>query len=68
MVKHPHLLDAAYEYRGLLSRIAKQLGVARSSVWRVANGERKSKRIDEALAKEIARIENRLRRSASSKG
>jgi transcriptional regulator with XRE-family HTH domain len=47
-------------YRGLLARIARRLHVSRSSVTRVANGERRSARIDKALAAEIARLETRV--------
>ena len=44
-------------YRGVYSRVARQLGVDRSFVSRVANGQRSSARVEAALRKEIARIE-----------
>jgi transcriptional regulator with XRE-family HTH domain len=47
-------------YRGLLARVAKRLHVSRSSVTRVVNGERRSARIDEAIAAELARLETRV--------
>lgn len=49
-------------YRGMQSRIAAALGVHRSLVSRVARGEKKSRRVKQALAKEIRRIENLLAR------
>ena len=42
--------------RGLYSRVARQLGVDRSYVSRVARGERRSKRIEDALRAELKRI------------
>jgi transcriptional regulator with XRE-family HTH domain len=45
-------------YRGLFSRVARQLGVDRSLVSRVANGKRKSKRVEQALREELRRIED----------
>ena len=44
-------------YRGVYSRVAKQLGVDRSYVSRVACGDRKSAKIEAALIKEIQRID-----------
>ena len=44
-------------YRGIYSRVAQQLGVDRSYVSRVANGQRRSAKIEKALLKEINRIE-----------
>jgi len=44
-------------YRGLYARVARQLGVDRSFVSRVARGERRSKEVEEALQKELRRIE-----------
>lgn len=43
-------------YRGLYSRVAKQLGVDRSYVSRVARGERRSQRVEDALRAELKRI------------
>lgn len=45
-------------YRGLYSRVAKQLGVDRSYVSRVARGERRSQRVEAALRAELKRIRN----------
>lgn len=44
-------------YRGIYSRVAKQLGLDRSYVSRVASGERRSKKVEAALLAEIKRIE-----------
>jgi hypothetical protein len=44
-------------YRGLYSRVARQLGVDRSYVSRVARGERRSRRVENALKSELRRIE-----------
>jgi transposase-like protein len=48
-------------YRGVYSRVARQLGVDRSFVSRVANGQRRSAKVEAALRKEIARIERLLK-------
>jgi len=48
-------------YRGVYSRVARQLEVDRSFVSRVANGQRRSARVEAALRKEIARIERVLK-------
>jgi transcriptional regulator with XRE-family HTH domain len=57
---------APYElYRGLLSRIARQLGLSRSYVSRVAHGERTSAAVEAALRKELARIQAPRRARAS---
>jgi transcriptional regulator with XRE-family HTH domain len=53
-------------YRGLYSRVAKQLGVDRSFVSRVANGERQSESVQRALAREIERIDKMLRTSSEA--
>ena len=44
-------------YRGLYARVARQLGVDRSYVSRVARGERRSQRVEEALRAEVKRIQ-----------
>jgi transcriptional regulator with XRE-family HTH domain len=44
-------------YRGLYSRVARRLGVDRSYVSRVARGERRSQRVENALKRELLRIE-----------
>jgi transcriptional regulator with XRE-family HTH domain len=44
-------------YRGLYARVARQLGVDRSYVSRVARGERRSPRVEAALKNELRRIE-----------
>jgi DNA-binding transcriptional regulator YdaS (Cro superfamily) len=44
-------------FRGIYSRVARQLGVDRSYVSRVASGERRSAKVEAALLKEIKRIE-----------
>lgn len=50
-------------YRGIYSRVAKELGLDRSFVSRVANGQRHSPKVQAALIKEIKRIE-RLTKSS----
>lgn len=60
MTDHPSKkLDLARveSYRGLYARVARGLGVDRSFVSRVARGERRSKQVEEALQKEVRRIE-----------
>ncbi len=47
-------------YRGLYSRVARNLGVDPSYVSRVARGERRSKSIESALSAEVRRLEKRL--------
>ena len=44
-------------YRGVFSRVARELNVDRSFVSRVASGERRSAAVEAALLKEIRRIE-----------
>lgn len=44
-------------YRGIYSRVARQLGIDPSYVSRVARGERQSAKVRDALLKEIRRIE-----------
>jgi transcriptional regulator with XRE-family HTH domain len=57
-----HSKDSALKryrlYRGLYSRVARQLGVDRSYVSRVARGERRSRRVENALQRELRRIEH----------
>lgn len=48
-------------FRGIYSRIARQLGVDRSYVSRVARGERRSKEIEKALRAELRRVEAALK-------
>ncbi len=45
-------------YRGLYARVARQLGVDRSYVSRVARGERRSPEVQAALKSELRRIED----------
>jgi CheY-like chemotaxis protein len=53
---------SAYDlFRGIYSRVARQLGVDRSYVSRVAQGERRSPRIEQALREELHRIEKALK-------
>ena len=49
-------------YRGIYSRVAKQLGIDRSYVSRVASGERKSDKVQKALLKEIERVEKMMKK------
>lgn len=56
-------IGLTYElYRGMHSRVANRLGLSRSYVWRVANGERRSPAVEAALEKELARIRARARK------
>ena len=55
LIRHSH-------YRGIYSRVAEQLGLDRSYVSRVANGQRRSPTVEAALRKEIRRIESLLRK------
>jgi CheY-like chemotaxis protein len=48
-------------FRGIYSRVARQLGVDRSYVSRVARGERRSEEIEEALRGELRRVEATLK-------
>jgi len=49
-------------YRGIYSRVAKQLGIDRSYVSRVASGERKSEKVQKALQRELDRIEKMMKK------
>ena len=44
-------------YRGIYSRVARELGIDPSYVSRIARGERQSTKVEAALLKEIRRIE-----------
>jgi DNA-binding MarR family transcriptional regulator len=50
-------LSRALEYRGLLTRVARQLDLDRTHVSRVARGQRTSSRVLRALLAEVQRIE-----------
>ena len=49
-------------YVGLQARVANSLGISRSVVCRVMQGRKTSRRVSEALAKEIERIERTISR------
>jgi hypothetical protein len=49
-------------YRGIYSRVAKQLGIDRSYVSRVASGERKSEKVQKALMRELQRVEKMMKK------
>lgn len=49
-------------YRGIYSRVAKELGIDRSYVSRVASGERKSDRVQKALVRELQRVEKMMKK------
>ena len=55
-IKNPKLNRLSL-YRGIYSRIAKQLGIDPSYVSRVARGELQSAKVEAALLKEMRRIE-----------
>jgi CheY-like chemotaxis protein len=48
-------------FRGIYSRVARQLGVDRSYVSRVARGERRSEQVEDALREELRRLETALK-------
>src|SRR5438045_8900678 len=48
-------------FRGVYSRVARQLGVDRSYVSRVAQGQRRSEVVEQALRAELRRIEKELK-------
>lgn len=48
-------------FHGIYSRVARQLGVDRSYVSRVARGERRSEEIEKALRSELRRLESTLK-------
>jgi hypothetical protein len=49
-------------YRGIYSRVAKELGIDRSYVSRVASGERKSEKVQRALMRELQRVEKMMKK------
>jgi transcriptional regulator with XRE-family HTH domain len=51
------LLERHRKHRGIYIRIAKKMNVDASYVSRVANGERKSLKIERAVIAELIRIE-----------
>jgi hypothetical protein len=46
------------KYRGVCSRVAKDLGISRAHVHYVMTGVRSSRRVEQALIQEISRIES----------
>jgi hypothetical protein len=58
-------LYRAHLYRGIYARVARKLGLkrnGRSHVSRVATGERRSTRVEAALAKELEIVERKVAR------
>ena len=55
-------------YRGLYVRIARKLRVDPSYVSRVARGDRRSQQIEDALSRELERINSRLGRGSNRAG
>src|SRR5271170_7489065 len=55
-------------YRGLYVRIARKLGVDPSYVSRVANGDRRSSQIEDALHQALEEIDQQLGRRSSVEG
>ena len=51
------LLKRAALFRGLYSRVAKQLGVDPSYVSRVARGQRRNTDVENALIREVKRLD-----------
>lgn len=49
--------------KGIFSRIARELGVTVGAVTRVANGEKRSKRIAAAIEAELHRIDNIVKKT-----
>jgi len=58
------LFRRASIYRGIYTRVAKELDVTPSVVRRVALGITKSARISKALASELRRVEKKAARAA----
>lgn len=54
-------------YRGVYTRVAKQLGVNRATVRAVGTGNKTSRRIMAALVEESARIEREITRFISKR-
>jgi transcriptional regulator with XRE-family HTH domain len=52
------LLKRAALFRGLYSRVAKQLGVDPSYVSRVARGQRRNADVENALIREVQRLDS----------
>jgi transcriptional regulator with XRE-family HTH domain len=52
------LLRRAALFRGIYSRVAKQLGVDPSYVSRVARGERSNADVEAALVREVQRLDS----------
>jgi len=53
----PREFRKAFLYRGIFTRVAAQLSLSIAHVYRVATGERHSADVEEALRREIQRIE-----------
>jgi predicted XRE-type DNA-binding protein len=56
------LLARYKAYRGMQQKVAARLKVHKSVVSRVANGKKKSKRIEKALLSEARRIESSIQK------
>lgn len=54
-------------YRGMQARVAARLEVSKSVVSRVANGLKKSRRIEKALLSEANRIERQVQKARTGK-
>jgi transcriptional regulator with XRE-family HTH domain len=67
MTRTVTLLRAYLRQRGLLARVAKQLGLDPSYVSRVANGKRRSEKISQVIEAELNKIHGRKFRLKSSK-
>jgi hypothetical protein len=66
MKRTSRLLRSYLANRGLFARVAKKLGLDPSYISRVANGERKSKRISQAIESELNKIQASGRKTAPS--
>ena len=54
------LVRRARLYHGLAARVSRLLGVSSAHVSQVISGIRRSSRVEDALAKEVSRIERRI--------
>jgi predicted XRE-type DNA-binding protein len=61
------LLARYKAYRGMQQKVAARLNVHKSVVSRVANGKKKSKRIEKALLSEARRIERSIQKDRIGK-
>ncbi len=59
----PPEIEKAFAFVGIFSRVARQLDRTPSHVMKVAKGGAKSKRVTEAIVREVRRIEKKFERT-----